>query len=84
MVVSKRDPTVLVCHRITDLPIPNVRAFKADCQRCGAPVWVAYSSPTADTRACMPCLADLVVDEIAQPTPQQVADIRSFLRAPKN
>ena len=75
--MTKRQRTVLMCNRIADLLIPEVRAFKDNCHRCGAPIWVAYSSPSVDERICMQCAQAGVGDIklIGELTHAQIADV---------
>jgi len=50
------DTRALVCYRIADAPTPRARSFKANCDACGAAIWVAYSSPPTDERRCFQCV----------------------------
>ena len=71
---------VLVCHRIIDLPDPSVLSVVAQCDVCGARIWVADSSPKQiDGTICIPCWQFAVsktgIAEIQPPTRQQLNDI---------
>ena len=39
------------------VPIPSTPSFNCECERCGARVWVAYSSPIEPIRMCVTCSA---------------------------
>ena len=48
---------VLTCPRVDQVPIPSTPSFNCECERCGARVWVAYSSPIEPIRMCVTCSA---------------------------
>lgn len=48
---------VLACPRIDEVPIPSTPSFNCECQRCGARVWVAHTSPIEPMRMCVACTA---------------------------
>jgi hypothetical protein len=71
---------VLVCHRMADLIQPPAKSVARACGICGAPIWVALSSPDADEFRCIPCvLAEPGEIEFEPLTPRQIADIRGRL-----
>jgi ribosomal protein S27E len=75
---------ILICHRVTDMPIPSAPSEIKLCTGCLERVWVAYSSPKARA-VCMSCAAKLMADDpgphtIAPPTEAQMVDIRPWLK----
>ena len=70
-------------QRARDKPVPEARSRRMRCDKCRAPIWVAWSSPPADQRLCMQCgLAQLKADPdaaIGAPTEAQMVDIAAAL-----
>jgi len=50
------DTTVLLCCRVADIE-PGAQSTIATCDTCGAPVWIANSSPETTERICVPCFS---------------------------
>ena len=48
---------VLTCPRVDQVAIPSTPSFNCECERCGARVWVAHSSPIEPIRMCVTCSA---------------------------
>jgi hypothetical protein len=48
---------VLTCPRVDQVPIPSTPSFNCECERCGARIWVPYSSPIEPIRMCVTCSA---------------------------
>lgn len=46
---------IIACHRVNDLPTPNVPSFMARCVLCNTQIWVAITSPTKASRLCLRC-----------------------------
>jgi hypothetical protein len=71
------DDTVLVCRRVADMPTPPVKSVEAVCGVCGAPIWVALSSPSVRRRWCTSCVAEEVEHEaeVGAVTKEQLADL---------
>jgi hypothetical protein len=58
-------------------------SFLDHCVGCGREVWRAYSSPPQIAAVCVDCLkkeAGNAAYEFAQPTEEQLADIRARLK----
>jgi hypothetical protein len=69
------EETVLLCHRVTEMPVPNARSFTDACRQCGAAIWVAYSSPGNVKRLCLQCGAKLIdANTKLTITKEQIAD----------
>jgi hypothetical protein len=77
------EKTVLVCLRVADTE-PHAQSVIVDCDGCGAPIWVANSSPETDERICLRCLsararalAETVI-ELEPLTDKQIEDIKKL------
>lgn len=55
---DQQPEVVIVCMRIEDMPGPPVLSSPSVCDKCGARVWLAESSPTIPgaQRWCIHCL----------------------------
>jgi hypothetical protein len=74
-------PTLLLCYRKADMPVPSARSFTDACRQCGAAIWVAYSSPSHIKRLCMQCgLPLLKEDDTVGVTESQIADVEATMK----
>jgi len=46
---------IIACHRVNDLPNPNVPSFMARCVLCNAQIWVDVTSSTEASPLCLRC-----------------------------
>ena len=44
-----------VCHRVLDMPTPQVLSQQWLCAGCDAPIWVPKKSPVALPKICIRC-----------------------------
>jgi len=56
------EPRILLCYRKDDMPVPSARSFTDACSKCGAAIWVAYSSPSDAKRICLLCAGPILKD----------------------
>jgi len=73
------EPLALVCKRIADGE-PSVQSVVDKCGWCGAAVWRALSSPTADAIICMPCITEQDPDHQKRAQPPTEAQLRDIAR----
>jgi hypothetical protein len=75
---------ILVCMPLSMMPNPPVPARKRHCDLCGAPIWVARTSPRGVARHCMPCVRDLIGSatevKVAPLSEAQVAEVRAYFK----
>ena len=76
------EPTILLCYRKADMPVPSARSFTDACRQCGAAIWVAYSSPSHIKRLCMQCGLPLLKhpDAKVEVTENQIADAEAIMK----
>jgi hypothetical protein len=67
--VEASNADAVVCHRVSDLPIPHVPAQIEQCRDCGKRIWVAHSSPRQPPRISWQCL----------PSPDKLDDDATFM-----
>lgn len=46
----------IICHRVTDLPIPHRPAQIENCCKCGERIWCSINSPKKPLRICFKCM----------------------------
>lgn len=78
------EPTCLVCYRVADVPDePPAQSTVGMCDRCGAAIWIATSSPETTMRMCIPCAMKDYINrddiELCM-TREQIADIKKHIR----
>jgi hypothetical protein len=73
----------LVCMPVRDDYVPPVLSSKTRCDKCGAEVWRAHSSPQDALAICMSCLkvemTRLGEVEVKLPSAKQLVDIKKVL-----
>jgi hypothetical protein len=77
------DKTYLVCLPVRDDYVPPVLSSKARCDKCGAQVWRAHSSPQDALPLCISCLKAQTKRggevEVKPPSAQQLVDMLGHL-----
>jgi hypothetical protein len=77
---------VVVCHSITDLPIPYVPAQIEHCSKCNERIWVAHTSPKKSLRICYNCALPMLMEDDdfkIMITERQAAEVAWYLRQKK-
>lgn len=58
------DAQIVVCTRVTELPIPFKPATIEHCPDCGERVWLANSSPRGVKLMCYQCIEPTILAEM--------------------
>lgn len=70
---------IIGCMKITNVEHgPHVPSRLDFCHKCGFPIHVALSTPVFEDGIymCLECVEWAKVEEVMQPTPEQIADVQ--------
>lgn len=59
---------IVVCMRVSILPIPYVQAEIEHCSKCNERIWVSLTSPKSPPRVCFQCAEQLIKEDGDEPT----------------
>jgi hypothetical protein len=73
----------VVCHRVSELPIPYVKAEIQHCSKCNERIWVAHTSPSKIPTLCWNCATPLIAeddDTRIMITERQRAEVHKYMQ----